>query len=391
VAADDLNAPLGQDKTAKPRFALPVLLSQAVVGVLGLFVLAFVSWAAFTSDPFGGEPMAVVATTPPPPKADGKKTDAAKAAVVEQAVAVKPPPAPATKTVTIIDGSTGKRQDVQVAGAPEPAPGAAVDKRLVENSRHGPLPRIGPDGARPADVYAQAVKPGGANPDGPRIALVVGKLGVSASTTADAMTRLPAAVTFAFTPYGAEVAQMAARARSDGHEVLLQVPMEPFDYPDNDPGPQTLLTSLAPDQNVDRLHWLMSRFQGYVGITNYMGARFTASDRAIAAVLRETAKRGLIYVDDGSSPRSLASQMAGANKLPFAKADVVIDAVATPGEIDKALARLETIARERGLAVGGASALPVSIDRIARWTKAATARGIILVPVSVAAIKPKAS
>ena len=131
--------------------------------------------------------------------------------------------------------------------------------------------------------------------------------------------------------------------------------MEPFDYPDNDPGPQTLLTTLAAEQNLDRLHWLMSRFQGYVGITNYMGARFTATEQALAPVLRETAKRGLIYFDDGASPRSLAGQIAGANNLPFAKADVVIDAVPTPVEIDRALARLEAMARERGIAVGIAS------------------------------------
>ena len=103
--------------------------------------------------------------------------------------------------------------------------------------------------------------------------------------------------------------------------------MEPFDYPDNDPGPQTLLTALDAGQNVDRLHWLMSRFQGYVGIANLMGARFTSSEAAMAPVLRETAKRGLIYVDDGSSPRSLASQIAGANNLAFAKADMTLDHV----------------------------------------------------------------
>ncbi len=106
--------------------------------------------------------------------------------------------------------------------------------------------------------------------------------------------------------------------------------MEPFEYPDNDPGPQTLLTSLTPQQNIDRLHWLMSRFQGYVGLSNTMGARFTASEPSFAPILRETAKRGLIFVDDGSNPRSVAGRIAGANNLPFAQADVVIDAVPTP-------------------------------------------------------------
>ncbi len=165
--------------------------------------------------------------------------------------------------------------------------------------------------------------------------------------------------------------------------------MEPFDYPDNDPGPQTLLTTLDTGQNVDRLYWLMSRFQGYVGISNFMGGRFTASEPALAPVLKETAKRGLIYLDDGTSSRSLAGQIAGANNLAFAKAEVVIDAVPTPAEIDRALARLEAAARERGIAVGIAGALPVAIERIAKWAKAAEGRGFTLVPISAVANKPK--
>ena len=187
------------------------------------------------------------------------------------------------------------------------------------------------------------------------------------------------------------VEQLAARARNDGHELLLQIPMEPFDYPDNDPGPQTLLTSLDAGQNIDRLHRLMSRFQGYVGISNYLGARFTASEPALGPVLRETANRGLIYLDDGTSSRSLAGQIAGANRFAFAKAEVVIDAVPTAAEIDRALKRLETAARERGIAVGIAGALPVAIERIAKWAKAAEARGFTLVPISAVANKPKSS
>jgi polysaccharide deacetylase 2 family uncharacterized protein YibQ len=167
--------------------------------------------------------------------------------------------------------------------------------------------------------------------------------------------------------------------------------MEPFDYPDNDPGPQTLLTSLDAAQNVDRLHWLMSRFPGYVGIANTMGGRFTASEQALSPVLREAAKRGLIYLDDGSSTRSLASQIAGANNLAFAKADLVIDAVPAPADVDRALGRLEAMARDRGVAVGVASALPVSIERIAKWAKAAESRGVLLVPITAVVAKAKSS
>jgi uncharacterized protein len=183
----------------------------------------------------------------------------------------------------------------------------------------------------------------------------------------------------------------AARARTGGHELLLQVPMEPFDYPDNDPGPQTLLTSLDSGANVDRLQWLLSRLQGYVGVASSMGGRFTASEQALAPVLRETAKRGLIYFDDGSSARSLASQIAGANNLAFAKADLVLDTVPAAADVDRALSRLEALAKERGVAVGIASALPISVERIARWAKTAESRGILLIPISAAVARPKSS
>ena len=167
--------------------------------------------------------------------------------------------------------------------------------------------------------------------------------------------------------------------------------MEPFDYPDNDPGPQTLLTSLTPEQNLDRLHWLMSRFQGYVGLISYMGARLTASQQGLAPVLRDAAQRGLIYVDDGASSRSVAGQLAGSHNLPFVKTDIVLDLAPTPVEIDRALARLEMKARDSGLAVGFAAAQPSTIARIADWAKKVEARGIFLVPITMLAIKAKSS
>src|SRR5262249_19435261 len=129
---------------------------------------------------------------------------------------------------------------------------------------------------------------------GPRIAIVLGGLGVSANVTRQAMEKLPGPVTLAFLPYSPDIESQVTAARAGNHEVLLQTPMEPFDYPDNDPGPQTLLTSLSADQNVDRLAWLMSRFQGYVGIVNYRGGRRPWRDARLGPVLREPARRGLI-------------------------------------------------------------------------------------------------
>jgi len=348
-------------------------------------VVVLVAWAMIVDDPFGGEPWAVApaATTAAmaaKPSSDDTQTRAQTQAVV-RADTPQQPAAPAGRTVTIIDGTSGKRQEVVIAGPSQDK----IDPRLTETSKHGPLPKIAADGARPSEAYARAVKPLAGKPNAPRIAIIVGGLGIGSTATADAIAKLPGPVTLAFAPYGGNLPELAGRARSEGHEILLQVPMEPFDYPDNDPGPQTLLTALDAAANIDRLQWVMSRFQGYVGIANVMGARFTSSEPALAPVLREAAKRGLIYLDDGSSPRSVAREIAAANNLAFAKADAVIDVVPTAADVDRALGRLETMARERGIAVGVASALPISIERIAKWAKAAEGRGIQLLPISAVA------
>jgi uncharacterized protein len=262
----------------------------------------------------------------------------------------------------------------------------APDPRLVEKCRYGALPRIGDDGARPADVYARPIEMNlAAKADAPRIVIVVGGLGLSRAMTQDAIASLPADVTFAFAPYGHDLAAGVADARSNGHEVILQVPMEPMDYPQTNPGPHVLLTSASLTDNTEDLHWLMSRFSGYVGIANFLGAKFTADVAHFAPVLQEIGERGLLYLDDGTSPQSVATTLAAQDNVPIAKADLILDQA--PDGIDGALVKLEAIARDKGLAIGMASALPDSLEKIGRFARAAQARGLVLIPLSAAITK----
>jgi polysaccharide deacetylase 2 family uncharacterized protein YibQ len=397
-AADDLSTPLGQTTVkGKRRLRLPFTATQALAVLLGLFLVTFIGFALFNDNPLGGEPAVRVAIRQPTP-AEEKSATAPSSTPEGGAKSAPKQDAPGEqKTVTIIDGSSGARHDMVIGsdGAEKaepdatPAMMAGIDQRLLEKSRYGMIPVIS-DGLKPFTVYAaEADRVKAAKM--PVVSIVIGGLGVGAAKTTDAIMKLPPAVTLAFTPYGADPSKLAERARAQRHEILLQIPMEPFDYPDNDPGPQTLLTTLAPDQNLDRLYWHLSRFQGYAGIANFMGGRFVVTDAVMQPIVREAAKRGLGYLDDGSAPRSVAPSLAAAQAMPFAKADLSIDAVPTAVEIDRALAKLESLAKERGTAVGIASALPVSIERIGVWIKALEGRGIMLVPLTTAMLKSKSS
>jgi uncharacterized protein len=397
---DDLSAPLGQKPLRrKRRLRLPFTASQALAVLLGLFLLAFIGFAIFNNDPLGGEPVAHVAlngTTDGPKSGKAEEKAAIPAMGHEEKAPAKQAAPSDQKTITIIDGSSGERRDVVIPPASgdkaeSAAPGimTGADQRLLEPSRYGMIP-IAADGLKPFTVYAgEADRAKAAKM--PVVSIVIGGLGVGAAKTTDAIMKLPGAVTLAFTPYGADPGKLAERARAQHHEILLQIPMEPYDYPDNDPGPQTLLTTLGAEQNIDRLYWHLSRIQAYVGIANFMGARFIATEPVMAPIVRDAAKRGLAFFDDGSAPRSVASAVAGSQAMPFAKADVTIDAVPTAGEIDHALAKLEEIARERGSAIGTASALPVSIERIGLWVKSLEGHGVMLAPLTTAITKSKSS
>jgi len=265
-----------------------------------------------------------------------------------------------------------------VTGA-EP-PGLDPLPELVEATPHGPIPRIGASGLTPFQAYANGSQ--AAAGSGPPIAIVLTGMGLNEQATLDAIARLPAPVTLAFAPYGDSLAASVGQARSDGHEVMLQLPLEPFDYPDNDPGPETLLTGQPVRANLDKLVWLMARMGGYFGVMNYMGARFTASGADFSPMMEELGARGLGYLDDGTSNRSIAAQLAAGNQVPFARADMMLDANPSRAAIIAALDRLVGRAGEAGSAIGIASALPVSIETIAEWAGTASARGINLVPAS---------
>ena len=394
---DDLSTPLGQKTVRKGRrFRLPFTFMQALAVVFGLFLVAFVGFALFNDNPLGGEPVARIAIRQATPPAEKPATATAGDHAGSPKPAARQAASGDQKTVTIIDGSSGKRQDVVIGGdaadkaepeAAAPVAMAGIDPRLLEKSRYGMIPVVA-EGLKPFTVYAAEADRAKAAKM-PVIAIVIGGLGVGAAKTTDAIMKLPAAVTLAFTPYGSDPGKLTERARAQRHEILLQIPMEPFDYPDNDPGPQTLLTTLGAEQNLDRMYWHLSRFQGYAGIANFMGARFVTADPVMQPIIREAAKRGLGYLDDGSAPRSVAASLAASQAMPFAKADFSIDAVPTSVEIDRALAKLESLARERGVAVGVASALPISIERIGLWIKALESHGIMLVPLTTAMLKSK--
>ena len=262
------------------------------------------------------------------------------------------------------------------AGILPPAP----DPGLIEQTSVGPLPRIGDDGRMPWQVYA---RPFDNRETRPRIALIVSGLGLSVAATQAAIQDLPGGVSLAFQPFAENLQQWIRLARAAGHEVYLNLPMEPVDFPASDPGPRALFVAYAPEENIERLEWALARVSGYVGLVNHMGSRFTTSREAMLPVMTTLEQRGLAFIDARVSARSVATVLATEQNVPRAINDRFLDArEVSRSTVDARLAELESIAGEVGVSVGIGQAFPVTIERIQEWAATLNGKGLVLAPVS---------
>lgn len=259
------------------------------------------------------------------------------------------------------------------APALDPLKPSEPDLTLVDASPFGPLPRIGEDGRRPIRVYA---RPYDRRDDRPKVAIIVTGLGPQADAT-NATFHLPGAISLMFSPYTEDLPAYFERARLAGHEVLLELPMEPTDYPASDPGPHTLRASGTVDANIERLNWVLARAPGYFAV-GALGGAFAGSAEA-APIMKALAQKGVGMVEIDGTGLANASKDVG---LAHISAPEWIDATPSAQAIDQALGELEARAKREGSAIGVAEAYPVTLKRLVDWTAALEARGIALVPAS---------
>ncbi|RWX74528.1 divergent polysaccharide deacetylase family protein [Neorhizobium lilium] len=392
----DLRAPLGRDRPAarrRPRLWRPSFL----IGILGVLVVSGLSIYAMRPDKALQQAAAIPLPAPslagdqPPPSIS---QSAATSNTPDAGMARSNPNSGAHVERTLTDdGSvvtkyTPRQRD---AGGPvlidaqrigqDPRLAAQPNEALLEDTPQGRLPILGADGTRPMDQYGRPWS--GAR--GTRIAIVVGGLGLSQTGTQNAIRQLPPSVTLAFASSGNSLQRWMQEARRNGHEILLQVPFEPYDLQENDAGSGTLLTKASTKDNLVRLHEAMGQITNYTGIMNYQGGRYLSDIKALEPVLRDVSRRGLLFLDDGTAAQSKTETISKALNLPHAFADLTLDGQLQADAILKKMDELERIANRKGVAIGVASAFDESITAIRQWSEEASQRGIEIVGVSALA------
>lgn len=385
---DNLRNPLKRLTLADRLNKIKPSVLQSVSGLVVLGVVAGGVWLYRHDVPLAGQPVVAMKISPlekiptasAPKQIDSQEPD-------EEKMAKRPiPPEPDPRDVA--KDIEASRRGVAIIQRPgritaRPLRRAPV-KAVSERGPFGTLPKIARNGRKPFDVYSSKLNRSVVSSGKPKIVVVIGGMGINARLTAQATKQLPGHITFAFAPYGRNLQSMINKARRRGHEVVLHLPMEPFGYPGVNPGPRTLLANAEPLDNLKNLKWLMSRFTGYSGVTNYMGAKFTNDGGALLPVFSQLKARGLVYFDDNSNGKSLTRSIARAADLPNRRADVTINGAQSYSQIQQALVALENVARDKGLAIGVGTGLETTIDAVESWSRELEDRGFLLVPLSLA-------
>jgi polysaccharide deacetylase 2 family uncharacterized protein YibQ len=265
-----------------------------------------------------------------------------------------------------------------------PAPASPTPSKKAEPSGRSQLaamsfPKPPPpfEGTPPWIVNAVAAPP---TLGRPMIALVIDDMGLDRRRSARAIG-LPGPVTLSFLPYAEDLPAQTALARSRGHELLVHVPMEPLGSA-NDPGPDALTIGLAGDEITARLRRDLARFDGFVGINNHMGSKFTGNGPGMAAVMGELRARGLLWFDSRTTAGSVGVALAREYDVPHVERDIFLDNNPALPAVQRQLAELEAVARRHGAAVAIGHPKDNTLEALAAWLPSVAERGFVLVPLT---------
>jgi len=280
-----------------------------------------------------------------------------------------------------IDLATRPASRPQVSAPPVATPPAAPPQSVaIERPTGEPMRAWAPEtppGAKPLTAFAVASTAAAGQP---AIAIVIDDMGVDRARSLR-MIDQKGPLTLSLMTYADGLADLVARARRAGHEVMAHLPMEPLD-PDENPGRGALRVSMDLDTVRATLAGDLDPWSGYVGINNHMGSKFTTDRARMDVVMRELKARGLLWLDSKTIAGSTGTAAAQAAGVPYVERDVFIDNEQTVTAVLAQLAEAEKIARNRGTAIAIGHPHEATLEALRLWIPEVGGRGFALVPVT---------
>jgi polysaccharide deacetylase 2 family uncharacterized protein YibQ len=217
--------------------------------------------------------------------------------------------------------------------------------------------------------------------DKPAIAIVVGGVGLTKSSMGRVL-ELPPIITLGLSPYAPNLNNFAKKIKSSRYDVLINLPLEPIHYPNDDPGPYAMISELTDEENFMRLEQVLSQFQGIKGVYSIENENFTRSITGTRVLLNTLKKKRLLFLYEFSNKYSSIKTMKNYLNSVVIFNNVIIDDDVSPSGIMRGLEQLEYLAKKKGYAVGFARSYPNTIKALNEWLEELEEKNIQVLPIS---------
>lgn len=197
-----------------------------------------------------------------------------------------------------------------------------------------------------------------------------------------AAAALPAEVGFAILPFLPKTSETAVELYRAGHEIWLHLPMEPEDYPSEDPGPGAVLMAMSPDEVRTVVRAALNNVPYVVGVNNHMGSRATADLRTMTWIMQELKARGIAFIDSRTTVKTVAEEAARAQGVPTNRRHVFLDNERSPAAISTQLEEAVYRSRMEGEIVAIGHLDPVTVEVLSNELPSISKRGADLVKPS---------
>jgi len=246
-----------------------------------------------------------------------------------------------------------------------------------------PSTKTSPPLPPPAPILPPPLPPPPLKTEAPaRIAIIIDDLGFSAESARLVLSlEVPFTVSvLPFYPYSKKSAELA---RNSGKEVLLHIPMEPINTPDEaQPGKGVLISGSSPEEIGRQVGAELSELPFVSGVSSHMGSLFTTDSEGMRALFQVLHQQGLFFVDNLTTNKTVTKKVAGEVGLKYFQRNVFIDNVLSRDSIIKQLELAEKIARRKGQAIAVGHPHPETVSALKAWIPKAKAAGITFVRVS---------
>ncbi len=216
----------------------------------------------------------------------------------------------------------------------------------------------------------------------PTVAVILTGLGLNKNWTAHVLTTFKDKATFAFSPYSSNIEDQLQEATNLGHQALIALPLEPYNYPNPDPGPHTLLTGVKAEENIAKTKAILKKIPKGIGIIGEYGSRFTLSQPDLEPVLKEIKKHGSIFIDPYTTLHSQVQQTCKLLDMGCHQVDLKLTASEAVTQSDEFFKKVIQSAKENGIIIVTVPAIPAFTDRLLEWIDTLEKKGINFVTIA---------